>query len=355
MRPALFTLTLAACTTSPTLECPDVRLDDTAPPEAQPADTAPPEPPDRDDDGVPDDEDCDPDDPTVTLPGVWYLDADGDGHGDPRRSTTACVAPVDHVAEATDCDDLIAVRHPDARELCDDLDNDCDGLADEGVLGATESCPATSCAQLLEREGAAPAEAYLREMDGDVAGYACAADGSTVLFDWAATDSSALEDFEAHIAFNNMGVFRITSDGRLEWSDQGHTRDVLAWRLPVEIENDGAVTVEILYQGVSMEESMTFLHARAGGVDEHLLCTTVLNNTPESLWSDAELHWRPYSYCADQNGSIHYTWDNTDTSVDGPVHAQLEARIDEIGFTSFMDSTNSGDQSFLDTLTVRVR
>ena len=35
-------------------------------------------------------------------------------------------------AESGDCDDLDANVHPDAHELCDDQDNDCDGTQDEG-------------------------------------------------------------------------------------------------------------------------------------------------------------------------------------------------------------------------------
>jgi hypothetical protein len=36
-----------------------------------------------------------------------------------------------------DCDDNNALRRPDGREVCDGLDNDCDGRADEGVLALT--------------------------------------------------------------------------------------------------------------------------------------------------------------------------------------------------------------------------
>ncbi|HEX4355699.1 MAG TPA: putative metal-binding motif-containing protein [Polyangiales bacterium] len=38
-----------------------------------------------------------------------------------------------------DCDDLDPTRHPHATEICDDRDNDCDTLVDEGVLNASAS------------------------------------------------------------------------------------------------------------------------------------------------------------------------------------------------------------------------
>ncbi|MCK6519732.1 putative metal-binding motif-containing protein, partial [Myxococcota bacterium] len=74
------------------------------------------------------DDDCDGvvDDGVAGAP-TWYADADGDGHGDPDAPATACEAPEDHVADATDCDDGDAAVHPGAEEACGGLDEDCDG------------------------------------------------------------------------------------------------------------------------------------------------------------------------------------------------------------------------------------
>ncbi|MCK6522948.1 hypothetical protein L6R49_16095 [Myxococcota bacterium] len=63
---------------------------------------------------------------------AWYGDHDGDGHA-AAEPVTACEAPS---AEAThtpggDCDDLDASVSPDAVELCDEQDNNCDGRVDE--------------------------------------------------------------------------------------------------------------------------------------------------------------------------------------------------------------------------------
>ncbi len=64
---------------------------------------------------------------------TWYADADGDGYGDPAVSAQSCEGPSGYVADATDCDDTTAAAHPGAEEVCDEIDNDCDGDVDEGV------------------------------------------------------------------------------------------------------------------------------------------------------------------------------------------------------------------------------
>ena len=63
----------------------------------------------------------------------WYRDVDGDGHGDASFSQQACYAPEGYVEAGDDCDDLNADVNPSTAEVCDpyDLDEDCDGLADD--------------------------------------------------------------------------------------------------------------------------------------------------------------------------------------------------------------------------------
>jgi hypothetical protein len=79
-------------------------------------------------DGV--DQDCD----GVLDPigSVRYPDADGDGFGDGTAPSTACDPGEGWVEDGTDCDDTKASVHPHAAELCDAIDQDCNGAAKDG-------------------------------------------------------------------------------------------------------------------------------------------------------------------------------------------------------------------------------
>ena len=62
---------------------------------------------------------------------TWYYDADSDAYGNAAVSTVACSAPAGYVADNTDCNDGTAAANPAATEICDSIDNDCDGTIDE--------------------------------------------------------------------------------------------------------------------------------------------------------------------------------------------------------------------------------
>ncbi len=82
-------------------------------------------------DGI--DNDCDGDvdsdtDPTDAL--TWYFDGDQDGFGDARYSINSCAPPFGYTDNDEDCNDSSDLAYPGGDEVCDELDNDCNGVVD---------------------------------------------------------------------------------------------------------------------------------------------------------------------------------------------------------------------------------
>ncbi len=86
----------------------------------------------------------------------YYIDTDGDGAGVTSTRRCLCGPDGDHVVVvAGDCDDGDASRGPLQPEVCDNIDNDCNTLIDEGcdddgdgycddamvLVGASSACP----------------------------------------------------------------------------------------------------------------------------------------------------------------------------------------------------------------------
>jgi hypothetical protein len=76
-------------------------------------------------------DDCDDSDEDLNPDTVWYIDYDGDGHGDDAFILAQCSQPSGYVDTLSDCDDTDPAIHPDAIEVCNGLDDDCDGDIDD--------------------------------------------------------------------------------------------------------------------------------------------------------------------------------------------------------------------------------
>ncbi|MGK0347319.1 MAG: hypothetical protein ACI855_003403 [Myxococcota bacterium] len=81
------------------------------------------------------DDDCDGAiDEDATDARTFYADTDGDGWGDAALPTVAaCSLPDGYSTSGLDCADDDAARNPGAPELCNTLDDDCDGFVDESA------------------------------------------------------------------------------------------------------------------------------------------------------------------------------------------------------------------------------
>lgn len=129
------------------------------------------------------DGDCDGDADTDLLQ-TFYSDGDRDGYGNPDSSTTACDLPPDHSEQAGDCDDENEFVNPGADEICDDLDNDCNDVVDDGAaVGQGETCSVETCADVGEGTAFVELDGTVRELLCDADGYALVAnfawDGTT--------------------------------------------------------------------------------------------------------------------------------------------------------------------------------
>jgi hypothetical protein len=85
-----------------------------------------------------DNTDCDDTNASINPATIWYKDVDGDGYSDGSTQGPQCVRPADHyyagelIATSGDCDDNDNITYPGATEVCGDgKDNNCDGQINE--------------------------------------------------------------------------------------------------------------------------------------------------------------------------------------------------------------------------------
>jgi hypothetical protein len=132
--------------------------------------------------------------------GTYYRDADHDSYGDAATEKMACAKPgADWVTRAGDCDDGNDAVHPGATELCNGVDDDCSGAADEAFqIGM--ACFSNGCEGAFACNGpdanACVAPAYYADTDGDGHGAGaalsiCPVDGSAVTSDDDCDDADA--------------------------------------------------------------------------------------------------------------------------------------------------------------------
>src|SRR4029450_4354385 len=80
-----------------------------------------------------------------------FRDADSDGYGVAGVATPSCDGsiPTGYVTNDTDCDDIPSAPHPGGTEGCNGLDDDCDGIVDDGgssLCSDADLCTTDACA-----------------------------------------------------------------------------------------------------------------------------------------------------------------------------------------------------------------
>jgi hypothetical protein len=74
----------------------------------------------------------------TAVPNVdYFADADGDGFGDITTLISTCIQTPGYVTNSSDCNDNDAAIFPGAQEICNDVDDDCNELIDDGLVFTT--------------------------------------------------------------------------------------------------------------------------------------------------------------------------------------------------------------------------
>lgn len=85
---------------------------------------------------------------TCSTPALYCADVDQDNYGDIGYCLTTCEAPYDFFSlPPTDCNNNSPQINPGAVEVCDGIDNNCNSSIDEGNPGGGMACSASGAGQ----------------------------------------------------------------------------------------------------------------------------------------------------------------------------------------------------------------
>ena len=68
------------------------------------------------------------------TPLLFYADADSDGYGNILSDSLTCFMPIGFVSDSTDCNDANNLIHPFAEDICNSIDDNCNGAIDEDAV-----------------------------------------------------------------------------------------------------------------------------------------------------------------------------------------------------------------------------
>jgi hypothetical protein len=189
------------------------------------------------------DNDCDDavddaDDDVDTSTGITvYQDRDDDGFGDPGSSDQVCAAEAGWVDNDGDCDDANEWVHPDAVELCNGVDDDCNAATgeDDTVTFVSSAGPEdvtgsisggaefTEPGDLVFCDGTFDANLVL-SADVNVIGFS--GDAASVVLDGGGSDRVASVTGEIDVSFEHV---TLTNGGGANWDLAGSNVGGALW------------------------------------------------------------------------------------------------------------------------------
>lgn len=158
---------------------------------------------------------------------TYWLDDDGDGFGDAAIQQEACSTPAGYVRDDDDCDDNNPAVSPSATESCNGVDDNCNGLADDGLPVETWYSDADSdgYGSIADTGCDAPADAADNAWDCNDAN-AAIYPGSDISCPW----PSCLDLLADNIA-TTSGNYWIDFDGTPTQTECDQTTDSGGWTL----------------------------------------------------------------------------------------------------------------------------
>ncbi len=273
--------------------------------------------------GVDDNCDGDIDDSTAIDATLWYPDVDEDGYGDPALEISACLQPTAHLSDGSDCNDSEAASNPGATEICDGIDNDCDGGSDESdeVYGTNETCPGTSCLDIFNEQAAASDGFYWIDPDA-LGAYEVECDMTTDGGGWTlivSANSTDIADDPPDFTYNSS----IWTEGYNSPNDSTHVSS--AWfRTPAFTQlnwyEDTTSYIETASNGgnlsdwaktsgtIHINENLSCSYGPCGGrifrTYHHAICNTGNGSTS---WG---MGLGPIRSCQSQFGTLYYEFSN---------------------------------------------
>lgn len=214
---------------------------------------------------------------------TYYADLDGDGFGDPDREKTACTAPTGYVENSQDCDDTKGYVKPGIEEVCNEIDDNCDGRIDEG-------CPWNKIFYDIEQSNAQSV------IPGNNGGYVMAGDADdnalVIKIDkngnalWNQTYGDTYEQNITSIAPGNDGGYVIT--GVISNSDTLYSDALI-----IKIDENGSELWTKLFGATALDAAVSILPDNAGGY-------TIAGNTRKSYLVSS---WESWVFKIDENGN----------------------------------------------------